>query len=174
MDILLSIRSKSDSSTREVKCAIAEGLVIGRGVEKGVLLDGPDLSREHVVITAEGEDLFVTDLSINGTWLNGNRLKRTERNRVHAGDQIEVPGYILTFTLADQPEKSPQPAAAPVLQMQPTAYDTQANLATPPPTAKAGLLAPVFNFLGSFTLLEKFSVLVGVAGLVLLFSYFGS
>jgi predicted component of type VI protein secretion system len=171
MDILLSIQSKSDSSTREVKCAIAEGLVIGRGVEKGVLLEGQDLSREHLVITADGDDLFVTDLSINGTWLNGNRLKRTERTRVRPEDHIEVPGYVLTFRLADQPEHSP---AAPVLQMQPPAYETDASLASAPDPQKPGLLAPVFNFLGSFTLLEKFSVLVGLAGLVLLFSYFGS
>ena len=47
MEILLSIRAKSDSSTREVKAAIDNGLVIGRGAEQGVLLDGPDLSREH-------------------------------------------------------------------------------------------------------------------------------
>jgi pSer/pThr/pTyr-binding forkhead associated (FHA) protein len=171
MDILLSIRSKSDSSSREVKCTIAEGLVIGRGVDKGVLLEGPDLSREHLVITAEGDDLFITDLSSNGTWLNGNRLTRTERSRVREGDQIEIPGYLLTFTVADKPEKSP---AAPVLQMQPPAEDLRSTPVYSSPPSKPGLLAPVFSFLGSFTLLEKFSVLVGVAGLVLLFAYFGS
>jgi predicted component of type VI protein secretion system len=171
MEILLSIRSKADSSTREVKSEIAEGLVIGRGVEKGVLLEGPDLSREHVVITAEGDDLFVTDLSSNGTWLNGNRLTRAERSRVREGDLIEVPGYVLTFKLAAQPEEIP---AAPVLQMSPPAGDADLRPEPPPAPPKSGLLSPVFHFVGSFTFLEKFSALVALAGLSLLFSYFGS
>lgn len=169
MDIRLVIRSKTDSGTREVQCAIAEGLVIGRGVEKGVLLDGPDLSREHFVITADGDDLFITDLSSNGTWLNGTRLERTERIRVRERDQIEVPGYILTFTLAGHPEKSSE---VPSLQKQVAVNDMEAGPAAAP-APSAGPLATVFKFLGSFTLLEKFSVLVGLAGLALLFSYFG-
>jgi len=170
MDIFLSIRSKTDSGTREVRSAIAEGLVIGRGVEKGILLDGPDLSREHLVITADGDDLFVTDLSSNGTWINGSRLERAERSRVREGDLIEVPGYVLTFKLAEQLEKTP---AAPVLQMQPPVQEMEAVLSSPSTHPKSGLLSPVFNFLGSFTLLEKFSALVALAGLTLLLSYFG-
>jgi predicted component of type VI protein secretion system len=169
MDVLVSIQSKADSTSREVKSTVAEGLVIGRGVEKGILLDGPDLSREHIVITADGDDLFVTDLSSNGTWLNGNRLTRAERSRVHEGDLIEVPGYVLTIKIEHPPEKSP---AAPVLQMQ--SLEPEPAPPPPPPEPKSGLLSPVFSFLGSFTLLEKFSTLVGAAGLILLFSYFGS
>lgn len=171
MDIFVSIQSKSDSGTREVKSTIAEGLVIGRGVEKGILLEGPDLSREHLVITADGDDLFVTDLSSNGTWVNGSRLQRAERSRVQEGDLIEVPGYVLTFKLAEQPEKTPP---TPVLQMQSPVHETEANLSPRSTRPKSGLLTPVFNVLGSFTLLEKFSALVALAGLTLLLSYFGS
>ncbi len=169
MEILLSIRSKADSSTREVKSAIGDGLVIGRGAEQGVLLDGPDLSREHLVLTADGPNIFVTDLSSNGTWLNGTRLKRSVKTRANAEDLIEIPGYALSFRSADQPEKV---AGAPVAQMPPPLPPERPEIVSPP--ARSGLLAPVFGFIGSFTLLEKTAVIVGVCGLLLLFSYFSS
>jgi pSer/pThr/pTyr-binding forkhead associated (FHA) protein len=168
MDILLSIRSKADSSTREVKSAIGDGLVIGRGAEQGVLLDGPDLSREHLVLTADGTNIYVTDLSSNGTWLNGTRLKRSVKARASAEDLIEIPGYALSFRLADQPEKT-----APVAQL-PASLSPEIPDIAPPPPASPGLLGPVFRFIGSFTLLEKTVVIVGVGGLMLLFSYFNS
>ena len=170
MDILLSIRSKSDSSTREIKSTIAEGLVIGRGVEKGVLLEGQDLSREHFVITADGADLFVTDLSSNGTWVNGARLNRSERTKVRERDLIEIPGYAITFKLAEQAAEKPAPQAvagpSPHLEPEP-------NLVAPP-AAKPGPLGMVFQAIGAFTMLEKISILLGVAGLSLLYAYFGS
>jgi|SRR5579871_7073151 len=168
MEILLSIRSKADSSTREVKSAIGDGLVIGRGAEQGVLLDGPDLSREHLVLTADGPNIFVTDLSSNGTWLNGTRLKRSVKTRASAEDLIEIPGYALSFRLADQPEKV---AVAPVAQMP---APPPSEIPASPPPARSGLLTPVYGFIGSFTLLEKTAVIVGVCGLLLLFSYFSS
>jgi type VI secretion system protein len=167
MEILLAIRSKADSSTREVKSAIGDGLVIGRGAEQGVLLDGPDLSREHLVLTADGPNIYVTDLSSNGTWLNGTRLKRSVKARASAEDLIEIPGYALSYRLADQPEK----AAAPVAQMPAPTPDIPEMA---PPPAPSGPLSPVFRFIGSFTLLEKTAVIIGVGGLVLLYSYFGS
>jgi hypothetical protein len=54
MDIRLLIHSKTDGTDREVKCPIGEGLAVGRGAEDGVLLDGPDLSREHFILSTDG------------------------------------------------------------------------------------------------------------------------
>ena len=107
MEMLLSIRSKSDGSVREVKHDIGNGLVVGRGAEHGVLLDGPDLSREHLVLTTDGTDIYVTDLSSNGTWLNGARLRRSIRSLMRVEDSVEVPGYVLTVRPNGQPEKPP-------------------------------------------------------------------
>lgn len=171
MDILLSIRAKADSTTREVRSAIGDGLVIGRGAEQGVLLDGPDLSREHLVITAEGTNLFLTDLSSNGTWLNGTRLKRSVKTRISVDDLIEIPGYALSLKFADQPEKvvatpaPPPPAAVPEPAPLPPVVHEE---------PKKGLLSPVFRFIGSFSFMEKALVVVGLGGLLLLFAYFGS
>ena len=169
MDILLSIRSKTGASTQEVPCSIGNGLVIGRGAEQGVLLDGPDLSREHLVLTTDGTHVYVTDLSINGTWLNGTRLKRSVKSRVRAEDLIEVPEYALSFKPAEQPEKAAESAIAQV----PASAAEPRPVVVPQaePVKPAGLLDPVFHILGSFTFGEKFFALVSVAGLALLYVY---
>ncbi|MFZ0735283.1 MAG: FHA domain-containing protein [Candidatus Sulfotelmatobacter sp.] len=168
MEILLSIRSKSDSSVREVKSAISDGLVIGRGAEGGILLEGPDLSREHLVITADGSDTYITDLSSNGTWLNGVRLKRSAKSRFTPEDLAEIPGYAITFSLTEEPSKLVE---TPVTEMPPRGE--LRSFPIPPVVKDSGFLDPAFRFLRSFTLLEKFLILVGCSGLFLLYAYVG-
>jgi pSer/pThr/pTyr-binding forkhead associated (FHA) protein len=168
MEILLSICSKTDGSVREVKCELGERLVVGRGAENGVLLDGPDLSREHLALSTDGTNIYVTDLSVNGTWLNGTRLGKSIRKRVRPEDSIEVPGSAITVRTLEaiEPAKSAQidaPAAISLREVQESAVDE-------PPRA-AGFLAPVSGFVGSFTFSEKFFVVAGFGGLALLYFY---
>src|SRR5512147_241107 len=184
MDILLSIRSRTDNSVREIKHDIGNGLVVGRGAERGVLLDGPDLSREHLVLTTDGDDIYVTDLSSNGTWLNGTRLRRSVRSRVRVEDSIEVPGYLLTLKLDGQPEKveeapvalRPQPVPEPsqVASQNVSQSASQVVPIAPEPRGPMAFLAPVSEFVGSFTFLEKFMTVVALSGLLLLYTYVGS
>ncbi len=168
MDVLLSIRSKTDGSTREVKCPIGEGLAVGRGAEEGVLLDGPDLSREHFVLTTDGVQLYVTDLSSNGTWLNGNRLQRSSRAPVRGEDSVEVPGYVVKVRPAGEPEKTGEAVLAPV----PTPIAESGRLAPPLPARPSG--NPVSRFLGGFSFMEKFLFVIGLGGLALLLTYIAS
>ena len=172
MDVEVSIRSKNDASVRETTCAIEDGLVVGRGAEQGILLDGPDLSREHFTLTAEGNHFYITDLSSNGTWLNGAKLKHSLRTQVQPGDSIEVPGYCLTFKLVGLAEKTDETmqVAEPPSPIHPRQNASSPLELTPPP----GIFAPVFRFVGSFTFLEKFLILVGAAGLLLLATYLNS
>jgi pSer/pThr/pTyr-binding forkhead associated (FHA) protein len=169
MEILLSIRAKSDSSTREVKAAIDNGLVVGRGAEHGVVLDGPDLSREHLVITADATDLFIADLSSNGTWLNGTRLQRSAKARIQAGDLIEIPGYALSFKPAKQPGEHEEAIEKPAPPLADVRHFPAASIGKKP-----RFLHPVLGFVGSFTFLEKILVLLGLSGLALLFTYAAS
>src|SRR5215831_14084906 len=110
MEILLSISSTLDNSVREVKRSLHDGLVVGRGAEEGILLEGKDLSREHLVLTEEGTAILVTDLSVNGTWLNGKRLKKSVKARVHPGDAISISGYVLTYQLVEELDADVQEA----------------------------------------------------------------
>jgi hypothetical protein len=76
----------------------------------------------------------------------------------------------LTFRLADQPEETgevsitalPLPEEVPITS---TAEKKSGPLA---------VLDPVFHFVGSFSFGEKFLVIVGLTGLLLLYTYLGS
>lgn len=168
MEILLSINSLTGGQSREVKFSIADGLVMGRGAEQGVLLDGPDLSREHLSLTEDGADIYIADLSVNGTWLNGTRLRKSAKTLVRPGDSIGVPGYNLTFRIADevQPVNGRDQSAVILPQ-------TQAP-AAPKPSGALAMLNPVFGFINSFTATEKLLVGVALTGLWLVLTYFES
>ena len=173
MEIVLSIKSKSDGSVKEVKHELlGRGLVVGRGAEGGVLLEGLDLSREHLVLTTDGTDIYVEDLSVNGTWLNGKRLHKSFKTRVRAEDSIELPGYALTARLVTEseeaiPESISQPPG-PILE------DTPNQALAPIKSGPLAALDPVFGFIGSLSFMEKFLVIVGITGLLLLYTYISS
>jgi predicted component of type VI protein secretion system len=172
MEILLSINSKSDGNVREVKHDLGRGLVIGRGAEGGVLLEGLDLSREHLVLTTDGTHIYVEDLSVNGTWLNGTRLRKSVKTRVRAEDSIEIPGYSLIVRLiTESDEATPESisqAPAPILE------DSPNQALVPTKSGPLAALDPVFRFIASFSFMEKFLVIVGITGLLLLYTYISS
>jgi pSer/pThr/pTyr-binding forkhead associated (FHA) protein len=57
----------------------AEQTLIGRGVQSDVRLTDSGISREHAVITREGECYTIEDLqSTNGTRVNGRRVRSAE------------------------------------------------------------------------------------------------
>src|SRR6185295_13033850 len=65
-------------------------LVVGR-VDADVTIDDPLVSRRHAVIRPAGNGLEVEDLgSLNGTWVNGERLDGPRALR--DGDLVQVGG----------------------------------------------------------------------------------
>jgi predicted component of type VI protein secretion system len=92
-----------------------ERIVLGRGPESPVPLDGPSISREHLAFEVRDGRVFVIDLSSNGSFLNRQRLPRGEAQRVVEEDEIGVPGYAIAFRLVTPPpEPAPQPTEPPV------------------------------------------------------------
>ena len=172
MEILLSILSKSDGSVREVTRDLSEGLIVGRGAEEGILLEGGDLSREHLILTHDGTIVYVTDLSVNGTWLNGKQLIKSVKTRMHPEDSIEAPGYVLTFRLIDQPTQAPEAESPATSSIPPQAQPT--NNAIVLQSDRPPLLGPVFKFLSSFTLTERILFLIAASSLLLLYTYAAS
>lgn len=171
MEVLLSISSKTNGSVREARCELGERLLAGRGAEEGILLDGPDLSREHLALSAEGTTIYVTDLSANGTWLNGKRLRKGMLSKVQPEDLIEVPGYVLNVRALERAEEAAPENA--VVSMPSPAAEEQRTAAgrTPQPSKGLSVLGPVLRFAGSFTFTEKFLILTGFGGLLLLYAY---
>jgi hypothetical protein len=67
-----------DENQQVQQLEIVDKVFIGRswrGVDpqKRILVRNEDVSREHAVVNRSAERLKITDMSINGTWVNGIR-----------------------------------------------------------------------------------------------------
>jgi pSer/pThr/pTyr-binding forkhead associated (FHA) protein len=71
---------------------------MGRSRQCDVMVDDPNVSREHAEIRPRGGSWVLTDLnSTNGSRLNGRRLERSEV--LKPGDEIELGTTVLKFEL---------------------------------------------------------------------------
>ncbi|RMG62984.1 MAG: FHA domain-containing protein [Chloroflexi bacterium] len=70
----------------------AERVRVGRepdGSQTFIQLNSPHISRKHAEFTLENDTVFLTDLgSSSGTFLNGRKLRSSERVEVRPGDRI--------------------------------------------------------------------------------------
>jgi FhaA, N-terminal domain/FHA domain len=74
------------------------GATLGRGRQSDVVLNDPNVSRQHAEIRPRGGSWVLTDLgSTNGSQLNGRRIDGSEVLR--SGDEIELGESVMTFTL---------------------------------------------------------------------------
>jgi predicted component of type VI protein secretion system len=130
VELLISVHSHEHGALKSARCTLAGALTLGRGPESPVLLDGTGISREHLRLHAEGDGLFVTDLSSNGTWLNTQRLERGKPHPFTPTDAIKIPGFEIRVDvpgvshtgeaqskgaapIAKKISASPEPAAGP-------------------------------------------------------------
>ena len=104
MEVQLLVRSSSEQASRDYVFPIKQRVVLGRSPESAVPLEGPSISREHLVLELVGDTVYATDLSNNGTWINGNRLKREERVQLSSGDSLELPEYQISFHIRPKAE----------------------------------------------------------------------
>ncbi len=102
-------------------------LIIGRHSASDIHLPGPTVSRRHAEIRATTEGYTLTDLSINGVLLNGNRI--TEPRLLLPGDLIRVGEHDLRYERVSSP---PEP---------PTLGVPAVASPTPPPTEAEPVLA---------------------------------
>jgi Protein of unknown function (DUF3662)/FHA domain len=76
----------------------SSGATLGRGRQCDVVLNDPNVSRQHAEIRPRGGSWVLTDLgSTNGSQLNGRRVDGSEVLR--DGDEIELGESAMTFTL---------------------------------------------------------------------------
>jgi predicted component of type VI protein secretion system len=74
------------------------GATLGRGRSSDVVLNDPNISRQHAEIRPRGGSWVITDLgSTNGSQLNGHRLEGSEVLR--PGDEIELGASMMTFSV---------------------------------------------------------------------------
>jgi pSer/pThr/pTyr-binding forkhead associated (FHA) protein len=76
----------------------AAGVTIGRSRQCDIVIDDPNVSREHAEIRPRGGSWVLTDLgSTNGSSLNGRRVSGAEV--IRPGDEIELGTVAVTFEL---------------------------------------------------------------------------
>jgi predicted component of type VI protein secretion system len=143
---------------KDLRVSLDGPAIIGRGVENAIRVEGEAISREHVSISSQGQQMSVTDLSSNGTLLNGSHLRRGSAEPLKAGDVIGVPGWdVIIRGVAPEGE----PAAAVVTPV------TAAG-------AAPGLKDKIAGVLFSFTPLEQLLTILSIGSLALLVLYLNS
>jgi predicted component of type VI protein secretion system len=167
MELKLTVRSKADQSTREAQCDLGKEVILGRTVESPIPLDGTGVSREHLVFKHNGSSLLVQDRSSNWTSINGARIAKEQFHPLTAGDAIEIPGYEIWFQVLGE---EPKPAAAVATASDTGRVEVPLSVEAPP---KKSALAPVTEFLGSFSGLEKFVIFVDLIAIALFIAYRG-
>ena len=80
----------------EVRVPLTAALTrLGRGVSADVRLDDPTVSRRHAIIAQrEHEAVLLDDRSMNGTWLNGERVSESP---LADGDVIQLGAVQLRY-----------------------------------------------------------------------------
>jgi predicted component of type VI protein secretion system len=159
VEIILKVKTKADESVQNVRHPVNGRLMLGRGPDSAVTLDAPGISREHLEVHAEESELFLTDLSSNGTWINGARMPQRRKCKVREGDLIELPGYEIQFQIGRAANAAAMPAA---------------GGSNPPRLASAPSGTRAASFAASFTPLELFLVVVMLASVALCVLYFAS
>jgi adenylate cyclase len=84
-----------DRSSRGHRRYLIDKLFLGRtcrGVveEKRIQINHPTISRDHAVIQISRFGIEITDLSTNGTWVNGVRMAPGASRQLIDGDSIEL------------------------------------------------------------------------------------
>jgi pSer/pThr/pTyr-binding forkhead associated (FHA) protein len=70
------------------------GTTIGRAVESGIFLDDVTVSRNHATITFDQEFTFTDSGSLNGSYLNNERVSTAA---LKSGDEIQIGKFHLVF-----------------------------------------------------------------------------
>jgi hypothetical protein len=73
-------------------------ITIGRARDNGLMVSDPTVSSHHAEIRLDGQGYSIVDLgSINGTFVNGQRLTKNTPRPLHAGDTIRIGDFTFTY-----------------------------------------------------------------------------
>ena len=88
----LAIESGEEVVVIPVEAAVTR---LGRSLSADVHLDEPSVSRRHALVVQRGDDIVVLDdRSMNGTWVNGERVREAV---LTDGDVVELGAVRLRF-----------------------------------------------------------------------------
>ena len=82
--------------TSQKQSSDAKTITIGRAATNDVVINHVSVSRVHAIVTKEADGYYISDnKSLNGTYVNGNRI--TGKTRLNIGDKILIVSAKLYF-----------------------------------------------------------------------------
>ena len=145
-------------------------LRIGRGPDNDLALQHRGVSRNHVELHVTADGVLVTDLgSVNGTFIDGERLLSHQPTRLELGQELRVGPFVLAprRSPSDQPdgamptplEREPRPPRRDIEWVPPPTVERRPSLPVPAPNAQRSrylnYLPAIFSdndFLGRYLL----------------------
>ena len=145
-------------------------LRVGRGPDNDLALQHRGVSRNHVELHVTADGILVTDLgSVNGTFIDGERLLSHQPTRLELGQEVRVGPFVLAprRSLSDQPdgamptplEREPRPPRRDIEWAPPPPVERRPSLPVPAPNAQRSrylnYLPAIFSdndFLGRYLL----------------------
>lgn len=107
LDLLLPPRSSRVPVLRQINGPGAprdhrietEAVVVGRSRSSDLVIDSPELSRQHIRIERHGEEYRCTDLeSVNGLYLNGIKVHSCT---LRVGDTVQIGNVTFVYEEVD-------------------------------------------------------------------------
>jgi pSer/pThr/pTyr-binding forkhead associated (FHA) protein len=105
LQLLAVVEGQDPSGIHRIQAAES---VVGRGSEANFVVDDPEVSERHCLIRVDGPVCWLTDLeSLNGTWLNANRIGAGVAQRLRHLDEVQVGGTRLLFLAVKFKDRGP-------------------------------------------------------------------
>ena len=156
MEIELYVQATADGAVQEAHCQLDRRVVVGRDLESPVQIQGPGISREHLALEEQNGRVLISDLSSNGTSVNGSRLEKGKPREIRDGDLIEIPGYQIDFKVVAAPAEDVEVALPEIVEPPPLAIAA-------PPASKMAFLQPVLHILQSLSFVERLVIICAIA-----------
>jgi len=91
---------EKQGTINEINLAIATAIdndyIVGRSPQSGLILDSPDVSRQHGKFFLQNEDYYYCDLgSVNGSLINDKLAKTNQSYLLKSGDIVRIGEFVL-------------------------------------------------------------------------------
>ncbi|MEE4283098.1 MAG: ATPase, T2SS/T4P/T4SS family [Pseudomonadales bacterium] len=96
MSVLIHIQDLQDTRVGEFK--LEHSLSLGKSADCDIVLDSPYISATHARFEADGPQVYVQSLGLNGVMVNDVDVSRGTRMELKPEDVVSMPGFILHIT----------------------------------------------------------------------------
>ncbi|MCW5964405.1 MAG: FHA domain-containing protein [Bryobacterales bacterium] len=100
MKLAIQVQALDSDAVQQFEVPVSGNpVLLGRGPDSPVPLEGVKLSRNHLALAVTNGQLTLTDLSSNGVWVNAQSVPKKSAILLHGNEEIAIPGYRLRVRL---------------------------------------------------------------------------